>query len=231
MNFNTVVALFSGVLAGVIHALTGPDHVAALAPFFTEQRIKSWLIGLKWGIGHSSGVWILGILVFFLRQLIPVDLLSSWGERLVGITLIGLGIWSAHRGLRNRVHSHTHIHDGSEHVHFHIHHPHEAPHDGMRVPHSHRHAPVGIGILHGLAGSSHLFGILPALAFSTSAETVGYLLGFGFGAILGMTAFSTLLGKLVHQLMNRSQAAYQIVQFSVSSLAILVGIFWISITF
>ena len=40
-------------------------------------------------------------------------------------------------------------------------------------------ASFAMGTLHGLAGSSHLFGVLPALAFSTRADSMLYLAGFG----------------------------------------------------
>ena len=38
----------------------------------------------------------------------------------------------------------------------------------MRAVHAHSHAGASfaMGTIHGLAGSSHLFGVLPALAFS-----------------------------------------------------------------
>ncbi|MBF8297934.1 MAG: hypothetical protein HW395_591, partial [candidate division NC10 bacterium] len=38
-------------------------------------------------------------------------------------------------------------------------------------------------IFHGLAGSSHLFGVLPALAFPSRQASMLYLAGFGLGAI------------------------------------------------
>jgi hypothetical protein len=62
--------------------------------------------------------------------------------------------------------------------------------------HSHSAASFGMGVVHGLAGSSHLFGVLPALAFATRAESLSYLAGFGAGAIAGMTAFAAIVGAL-----------------------------------
>ena len=53
-----------------------------------------------------------------------------------------------------------------------------------------------MGTIHGLAGSSHLFGVLPALAFSARADSVLYLCGFGVGAIAGMSAFAAGMGLL-----------------------------------
>ena len=51
-----------------------------------------------------------------------------------------------------------------------------------------------MGTLHGLAGSSHLFGVMPALAFAVRADALVYLAGFGIGAIAAMSAFAAGLG-------------------------------------
>ena len=51
-----------------------------------------------------------------------------------------------------------------------------------------------MGTLHGLAGSSHLFGVLPTLAFTSRADGLWYLAAFGVGAVLAMTGFAAVLG-------------------------------------
>ena len=76
--------------------------------------------------------------------------------------------------------------------------------------HSHPHAAASfaMGTFHGIAGSSHLFGVFPALAFPTQACAILYLAGFGVGAIAGMTAFAAAMGLLSHRLGRRHSRSY-----------------------
>ena len=45
-------------------------------------------------------------------------------------------------------------------------------------------AVTGIGILHGLAGTSHVFGILPMLALPNHSLAISYIGGFAAGTII-----------------------------------------------
>jgi hypothetical protein len=49
------------------------------------------------GWAHASGVLVVAALAFGLRQVVHLEALRGWGERLVGATLIVLGLW----GLRS----------------------------------------------------------------------------------------------------------------------------------
>jgi len=53
-----------------------------------------------------------------------------------------------------------------------------------------------MGILHGVAGSSHFFGVLPALALPTAAASFSYIAAFGLGTVAAMTAFASAIGGL-----------------------------------
>ena len=167
----------------------------------------------------------MGLLSLWLRGMIPVDLLSSWGERFVGVMLVGIGLWALRRALKQSVHAHEHEHDGPRHVHFHVHHRHEA-HHGDRA-HLHTHAAFGIGTLHGLAGSSHFLGVLPALAFPTRAEAVAYLVAFGLGTVLAMAGFSWGMGWLAGRFANRGLKIYRGLMGTCAVAAMLVGVFWL----
>lgn len=62
-----IIALVTRVVAGFIHVFSGPDHPAALDPFSVTENRKTWLLGLKWGIGHSLGVLAIGVLIVFFQ--------------------------------------------------------------------------------------------------------------------------------------------------------------------
>ena len=210
METAALIALSAGVLAGLVHALAGPDHLSAVAPLVLGEQGRRWRMGLFWGIGHSLGVWAVGLLALALRGVFPVESLSSWSERMVGVVLIGLGLWGLHRAFASRL--------------------------GRRHPHSHGEgrparpgrAAVWIGGLHGLAGSSHLLGVLPALALPSRSAALSYVVGFGLGAVAAMTAFSSALGLVAARVGDRRGGrAYQAMLAAFSGAAVVVGGYWL----
>jgi sulfite exporter TauE/SafE len=217
-----VIALFSGFIAGAAHVLSGPDHLAAVAPLSVRPREKAWLVGLRWGLGHSSGVILIGLLSLLLRELLPHELLSSWAERLVGIVLIAIGVWGLRKAFSSRVHAHEHTHDGQTHVHIHVHTA------SKNHEHRHTHAAFAVGALHGLAGSSHFLGVLPALAFTNDSDAVSYLIAFGLGTVLSMASFSSVIHFVATRLSFTGARAYQATMASCSSAAVLIGLYWLT---
>src|SRR3982751_1551261 len=89
----------SSIGAGLVHVFSGPDHLAAIAPLAMKRQRGAWRTGLRWGIGHASGVAFVGILALILRGILPVDLISGWSDRLVGVLLIGIGLWTLRKAL------------------------------------------------------------------------------------------------------------------------------------
>lgn len=217
-------AAVTGLLAGIVHVGSGPDHLAAIAPLAARRPVRSWVAGARWGIGHSTGVGVIGLLSLWLRDLIPVDLLSSWGERLVGIMLLGIGAWALRKALR--IHAHEHEHEGERHLHLHAHSP-RVVHEASEAHHSHTHAAFGIGVLHGLAGSSHFLGVLPMLALPTRAQAVSYLIAFGVGTIFCMAVFSWLVGLLATRCATSGTKIYRRLMTSCALAAMSVGVFWL----
>jgi hypothetical protein len=211
MDAPLLVAGSTGLLAGLVHALSGPDHLSAVAPLVVGQRRRGWMAGLFWGIGHSLGVWIVGLLALALRGLLPVERLSSWSERLVGAVLIAVGLWGLRRVWLSR-------HPDLHHEHGHTHEV-----DPSRPPK----AALWIGSLHGLAGSSHILGIFPALALPSAAASVSYVAGFGLGSVAGMVAFSSALGLVAVRITSRGSRGYQALLAAFSAASIAVGGYWL----
>jgi hydrogenase/urease accessory protein HupE len=91
-------AIVAGLSAGAIHVLAGPDHLAAVAPLAAERDKRPWTAGLLWGLGHAGGVVVVGVAALLLREVLPLDRLSGWSERLVGLVLIAIGVaWCSSR--------------------------------------------------------------------------------------------------------------------------------------
>jgi hypothetical protein len=193
-----VFALAAGLATGLVHVLSGPDHLAAVAPLSAERDRPHWRAGLQWGLGHTTGVMLIGLLLISFRQLLPIDAISAYSERVVGIALLLVGSWGLLRANGSKRHTHATAK-----------------------------ASFAMGALHGLAGSSHLFGVLPALALPTQMAAFAYLGGFGVGAVIAMTAFSAFVGAVAVNAARRGVNAYRGVLYACSLSAILVGGFWL----
>jgi hypothetical protein len=179
----------TGVFAGLFHVLSGPDHLAAVAPLAIEDRQRGWLAGWTWGMGHASGVVVVAVLAVLLRDALPpIDVLSAWSERLVGGALIAIGLWALRRSARIEPAPHTH--GPLSHQHLLIQ---GGPVWARRLGHAH--TAFYLGVLHGVAGSSHFFGVLPALALPTRGAAIGYIIAFGIGTVIAMTTFAAVVGS------------------------------------
>jgi hypothetical protein len=210
-----MLTLFSGALAGLVHVLAGPDHLAAVAPMALADRRRGWYAGFTWGVGHTAGVVTVAILAVLLRDMLPsIDVISAWSERLVGAALIAVGFWALRRGLR--IGRAAHAHAGVAHEHVHV-------QRLARARAGHAHASFFMGVLHGVAGSSHFLGVLPALALPTRAAALAYIAAFGVGSIVAMTGFGAALGAAPGA---RTHRAFML---TASAIAFTVGGIWLII--
>jgi sulfite exporter TauE/SafE len=82
--------------------------------------------------------------------------------------------------------------------------------------------------LHGLAGSSHFLGVLPALAFPTKLQAAAYLIAFGIGTVAAMAAFSWGLGLMAARFEARGAKAYRNLLGACAMAAMGVGCFWLA---
>jgi len=101
-------ALGSCLVLGLRHGFDY-DHLAAISDITAVQR--NWKSGLRLGmtyaLGHAATVVALGIAVLQLHMGLPVGL-DHWTERLIGLTLIVLGIGVVAGILRKDAHGHRH---------------------------------------------------------------------------------------------------------------------------
>ncbi|MCC7265505.1 MAG: sulfite exporter TauE/SafE family protein [Candidatus Latescibacteria bacterium] len=221
-----MLTLLAGLAAGLLHVFSGPDHLATVGTLAVEERRRPWTTGLVWGIGHTSGVWIVGALVLVLRAFLPLEQMASWSDRLASVGLIAIGVWGLYRGLAQRIHAHEHQHQGQVHRHYHSHSL--APEGEHTHAHVHTHLACGLGILHGLAGSSHFLGILPALALPTNTHALVYLSGFGLGTVGAMAGFGWFMGRISQRLAGRGAQAHRVLVTGCASAAILIGCVWLA---
>ena len=231
----TLFSFYAGLIASILHVLTGPDHLAAVMPFAIESKRKAWKIGLFWGIGHLIGMLSIGILFIIFKDLIPVEQISNYSEQIVGIVLIGIGLWSFYRIFYQRKnHKHLHVHSENSPV---IHkHQHEHLHEQS---HHHKHkkdlkqsnfASLSIGFLHGLAGISHFLLFLPVLSFDSQSDSVFYVTGFMVGIIIAMTTFAFVIGRMSTSIKNgHNEVLFKGIRLAGGLFAIIIGVYWLFI--
>src|SRR5256884_7449327 len=176
-----------GLLLGFRHAFE-PDHLAAVSTLATRQGrlLDACRLGLAWALGHSASVGVVVGAIVLLGLRLP-DRLWPAADLLVALLLIGLGGSVILRYARGRWHLHVHSHAGTPHLHLHSHaqgtlHEHAHPQGDAR-------RSLGVGLLHGLAGSAAILVLLVAAA-PTRAAQLAYFLSFAAGTMIGMLAGS-----------------------------------------
>jgi len=204
-------AVLLGFILGLQHA-TDPDHLVAVATIVTRERrfTDGALVGILWGAGHMTTLMVAGAVIVGLKLTITPEV-GRGLELLVAAMLIALGAWrlrDAARGLNTVpathliadhehggagvVHSHPHLHgDGHTHAHPHVHPSRLLAALGWRGG-----WPAGravlVGAVHGLAGSAAA-SLLVLATLRSTASAVAYLLIFGVGTIIGMTALTAAM--------------------------------------
>lgn len=213
--------LLTGFSLGLLHAFDA-DHVAALTHFVSvdPRPRRGAAFGFRWGIGHTVTVFLVAsALILLTGQVQEGGALERTAELIVGLSLIGLGLWRLWVLLR-RPHTHRHTHGGIEHEHPHTH----IPGSG----HVHAHAPTALGLLHGAAGTAGVFALIPASIIPSKPMAFVYILLFCAGTTLAMSAYGFLAGYLYRQTGWRWQQGFRVLVAATALVGITLGMVWIS---
>ncbi len=81
---------------------------------------------------------------------------------------------------------------------------------------------MGVGLFHGVAGSGHLFGVVPALALATP-EALLYLAAYLAAAVAAMSLFAAILGAVALRGGSSSIAG---LMYGSGLVAMVVGLVW-----
>jgi len=105
-SVNLRLALGSAIALGFRHGLDY-DHIAAITDISSVQsRARDAMrFGLLYVLGHATTVAVLGSLAVAFRMALPAAS-DRWAERLVGVTLLLLGIYVLGTFFRPSAHSH-----------------------------------------------------------------------------------------------------------------------------
>ena len=216
-----LISIVTGFAAGAIHVIGGADHIVSMAPTAMRKPKHALRDGLAWGLGHSTGVLLLSTIAILAKDLVNIEKMSSFAEFIVGIMLLIVGTLAIRSALGVNIHMHHHKHGNEshhKHVHFHL--------FGRKFHGRHTHAATGLGVVHGLAGGSHLLAVIPALALpplGALAYMWAYLIGSisAMGvAVLGISFASGRAGKRFSP----------VLMGSTGGLSIVTGFFWLQKT-
>ena len=207
-----------GLSAGIFHVVSGADHLVAMAPSSITNPKSALKNGLSWGLGHSSGIIILAILAIIIRDVIPLEKFSSFAEFLVGISLLVIGVVAIRNSTKFGIHSHEHEHNnGISHKHFHY-------HQKQNIHNNSSHALTGLGLLHGIAGGSHLVPLIFVITIPDLQGAILYLFSYLIGSLVIMSLFTYLISISI---LNFGKSQLKNLVAFAGGISFSVGLFWI----
>ena len=224
---NPVLIIVAGLMIGLVHAFE-PDHLSAVSTQllknnnntsssrkldFRKLTIISSLRGALWGMGHTSSIILIGLVIAGLSLNIPDDFFVS-AEVVVGFMLIILGIFTfTNKSIFKQKHIHPHKHsNGISHTHSHNH----------NENHIHGHKAYLIGCIHGIAGSGGLVA-LTASTMNGFDMIIYFLILFGMGSIIGMTVASGVIG-LPFIFFSKMSSVTKYIRYAIASITFIIGI-------
>lgn len=219
------IALATAFALGVAHALE-VDHMVAVSAFIGNRpHVRTAVsFGVRWGLGHSLVVLIVGGGLVWSGVAIPAGV-SGWAELGVGAMLVVLGLWALRASRRIHVHA-PHDHEGHAHLHAHspAQHPHShAHHDPAR---RHRHLSTLVGAVHGLAGTAPVVALIPVTLIPNTWAALAYLAAFGLGTVLAMGLYSVLAAVAAGRAASTVTLA-RVVALVTAAASLGVGTWWV----
>jgi high-affinity nickel permease len=154
-----LVALGIAFLLGLRHA-SDPDHLVAVTSLVAAEggdTRKAARLGAWWGVGHAGALLAIGIPLIAFKANLPAWL-EQGAEKAIGAVILVLTARVIYKWARGDYRATAHAHEDG--------HP-KRRH--LRKGHTHRHVKVrtrgqavGIGLLHGLAGTGAIVLLLIA---------------------------------------------------------------------
>lgn len=213
-----LTSAWTGFFAGCLHTLSGPDHLAALAPLsIGRTRMESAAVGALWGCGHDAGQVIFGLLFLLLKDRLHIEVIRTWGTRVVGITLLvigAMGIREASEVPAPCVALENGECDVSVYENL------ENPTVGKKKI---GFATFATGIVHGLQPDA-LMMVLPALALPSRVAGAAFLGMFLFGTVIAMGSYTVFIGSCSRALKERIPRITEKLTWASSLIAIALGV-------
>ncbi|GFS36559.1 high-affinity nickel-transport family protein [Actinidia rufa] len=211
---------WTGFLAGCLHTLSGPDHLAALAPLsIGRTRMESAAVGALWGCGHDAGQVIFGLLFLLLKDRLHIEIIRTWGTRVVGFTLLVIGAMGIREASEvptpcvavENVECDVSVYEALEN-----------PTIGKKKKKI-GFATFATGIVHGLQPDA-LMMVLPALALPSRLAGAAFLGMFLVGTVIAMGSYTVFIGSCSEALKERVPRITEKLTWASSLIAITLGL-------
>ena len=213
---------WTGFLAGCLHTLSGPDHLAALAPLsIGRSRVESAAVGALWGVGHDAGQVMFGLLFLGLRDRLHIEAIQTWSTRVVALTLLVIGALGIREAAGEVPTPCVALDNGECDVSGHHRHPVEATLPGGKKKISF--ATFATGIVNGLQPDA-LMMVLPALALPSRAAGAAFLGMFLVGTVVSMGSYTVFIGSCTEALKDRVPRITEKLTWAASLVAISMGL-------
>uniref|UniRef100_K3X5J3 Nickel/cobalt efflux system n=1 Tax=Globisporangium ultimum (strain ATCC 200006 / CBS 805.95 / DAOM BR144) TaxID=431595 RepID=K3X5J3_GLOUD len=96
MNASLGKIIITAVCLGVVHILTGPDHLGALAALSSGRSWRAaFALGLQWGCGHSVGILSVAAICLGIGHALNLGggFRALWNYA-TGAFLVAIGLWT-----------------------------------------------------------------------------------------------------------------------------------------
>jgi ABC-type nickel/cobalt efflux system permease component RcnA len=81
-----------GIIAGLLHTVLSPDHLATIITLSACQGTKAFWFGIRWGLGHLGGMAIIGATFTLLRAGTDFEAYEHYMDYMVGVVLVVMGV-------------------------------------------------------------------------------------------------------------------------------------------
>ena len=167
---------------GILHAF-GPDHLSAIADFsIGKEAKKTFMIVGAFAVGH-------GLMLFIFAKLLQhfsiPESVTAYGDVIASSVILSIGLYLLYMVYSNKIHLHSHIHDGKKHVHIWFGKEHEHKSSGGSG------SAFGIGVLMGIGG---VRGMLVTLGMMQGQSIdVSMILAFILGVMVVFLSFGWVI--------------------------------------
>jgi ABC-type nickel/cobalt efflux system permease component RcnA len=154
-----LVALGVAFLLGLRHA-SDPDHLVAVTSLVAAEggdTRKAARLGAWWGVGHATALVVIGVPLIAFKTSLPEGL-EAGAEKAIGGVILVLAARVIYKWARGDYRATAHAHDDGHRSRRHLRRGHNHGHVKVRT----RGQALGIGLLHGLAGTGAIVLLLIA---------------------------------------------------------------------
>lgn len=176
-----LIVMVAAIGLGLRHA-SDPDHLAAVTTLIASGKERAarraGMLGLVWGLGHATSLFVLGVPIVLYRAYLP-ERIQQGAETSVGLVIVLLAVWLLVRWRRGSFDVHTHGYGEPRHAHGRAHPPKSRT----------RAQAYAIGMVHGLGGTAGV-GILLLSSIPSHALAIASLGVFAFFTAISMGLLS-----------------------------------------